>query len=201
MLSFSFGGMVAQELAISHCDPIDRLVLCCTSSGGKGQLSDIIEKLANRQGHVEINLKVDVDTSAPEHQDSPVLGVVCAIAAYFFFAIMQVFANILSENHSVIEIAFYRNLIALIIFLVFIVSFWQRGRRILKINKNPRGIIIRSVLGILSLMLTFAAFAEMPMADVTALMFTSSLLIPALGVFFLAEKVVRARAIFSILRL
>ena len=61
---------------------------------------------------------------------------------------MQVFAKLLREHTSVIEIAFYRNLIALIIFLVFIMSFWQRGRRILKINKNPKGIIIRSVLGI-----------------------------------------------------
>lgn len=36
VLGVSFGGMVAQELAINHCDRIDRLVLCCTSTGGKG---------------------------------------------------------------------------------------------------------------------------------------------------------------------
>jgi 3-oxoadipate enol-lactonase len=35
----SFGGMVAQELAIRHPDRIARLVLCCTSSGGKGEPS------------------------------------------------------------------------------------------------------------------------------------------------------------------
>ena len=36
VLGVSFGGMVAQELAVEHCDRIDQLVLCCTSSGGTG---------------------------------------------------------------------------------------------------------------------------------------------------------------------
>lgn len=32
----SFGGMVAQHMAVSRPERIDRLVLCCTSSGGPG---------------------------------------------------------------------------------------------------------------------------------------------------------------------
>lgn len=36
VLGVSFGGMVAQELATTHSDRIDRLVLCCTSPGGEG---------------------------------------------------------------------------------------------------------------------------------------------------------------------
>jgi 3-oxoadipate enol-lactonase len=36
VMGVSFGGMVAQELAARHSDRIHRLVLCCTSSGGKG---------------------------------------------------------------------------------------------------------------------------------------------------------------------
>ena len=36
VLGISFGGMVAQELALRHADCIDRMVLCCTSSGGAG---------------------------------------------------------------------------------------------------------------------------------------------------------------------
>jgi len=102
---------------------------------------------------------------------------------------MQVYGKLLSETYSVIEIAFYRNLIALVIFLVYIAVFWKRGRRILKINQNPVGIIIRSIIGLLCLVLSFAAFALMPMAEATAFLFVSSLLVPALGVIFLAEKV------------
>jgi len=39
VVGVSFGGMVAQHLAIRHPDKVDRLVLACTSSGGKGGAS------------------------------------------------------------------------------------------------------------------------------------------------------------------
>jgi 3-oxoadipate enol-lactonase len=39
VIGVSFGGMVAQELAIARPDLVSRLVLCCTSSGGEGGAS------------------------------------------------------------------------------------------------------------------------------------------------------------------
>ena len=42
----SFGGMVAQELAIARPDLVARLVLCCTSSGGAGGASYPLHELA-----------------------------------------------------------------------------------------------------------------------------------------------------------
>jgi len=121
------------------------------------------------------------------HKDNPLLGMGCAVAAFFLFAVMNVFAKKLSVNHSVIEIAFYRNIIAIwpFLFLIFVMG----KREIMTIKTSPRTIVVRSVLGTISLALTFGAFAMMPMADATAFLFTSSLLIPALGFFFLGEKV------------
>ena len=36
LMAVSFGGMVAQELALCHPGRVGRVVLCCTSSGGAG---------------------------------------------------------------------------------------------------------------------------------------------------------------------
>ena len=109
------------------------------------------------------------------------------MGAFFMLAVMNVFAKLLSETHHVIEIAFYRNLIATIPFLIWIFIFGRLD--ILKINSKPTAIGARSVIGTVSLVTTFAAFAAMPMADTTAFLFTASLFIPILGIFFLKEKV------------
>lgn len=110
-----------------------------------------------------------------------------ALAAFFMFTVMNVFAKILSETHSVVEIAFYRNLIAAMPFLFIVFALGRR--EILVINTKPSLIALRAVLGAVSLMTTFAAFSLMPMAETTVLLFTSSLFIPVLGIFFLGEHV------------
>lgn len=45
VVGVSFGGMVAQELAIARPDLVRRLVLCCTSSGGAGAASYPLHEL------------------------------------------------------------------------------------------------------------------------------------------------------------
>lgn len=127
------------------------------------------------------------DNPAGPHKEHVVLGMTAAAGAYFMFTVMYVFAKLLSVNHSVIEIAFYRNLIACMPFLILIFGFGQRD--ILVIRSKPSLIGLRAVFGSISLMTTFTAFSLMPMADTTVLLFTASLFIPVLGVVFLKEKV------------
>lgn len=112
---------------------------------------------------------------------------VAALCAFLMFTIMNVFAKMLSVRHSVVEIAFYRNLIASMPFLAMVFIFGRRD--ILVIKSKPTVVGIRAVLGCLSLMTTFAAYSLMPMAETTVLLFTASLLIPILGIVFLKEKV------------
>jgi len=45
ILGYSFGGMVAQELAIRYPNRVDKLVLCATSSGGEGGRSYPLHEL------------------------------------------------------------------------------------------------------------------------------------------------------------
>ena len=125
--------------------------------------------------------------STPAHRDHVVRGMIAAMGAFFMFTVMNVFAKLLSVNHSVIEIAFYRNLIACIpfLFLVFVLG----KREILVIRSQPAAVGFRAVIGAISLTTTFAAFSIMPMAETTVLLFTASLFIPVLGVIFLRESV------------
>ena len=47
VIGLSFGGMVAQEVAIRHPARVQRLVLCCTSAGGAGGASYPLQDLAS----------------------------------------------------------------------------------------------------------------------------------------------------------
>ena len=122
-----------------------------------------------------------------ELKDNIPLGILAAIAAFLMFSIMITLAKLLVERHSVIEIAFYRNLIACIPFLVAV--FFFRRRDILRLRRKPKIVGLRAVFGVVSLSLTFYAYSLMPMADATALRFTSSLIVPMLGILMLGEHV------------
>ena len=124
---------------------------------------------------------------AHTHHEHVVRGMAAAMGGFFMFTVMNMFAKLLSANHSIIEIAFYRNLIASMPFLILVFVFGRR--EILVLRSKPALVGIRAVLGTISLITTFTAFSLMPMADTTALLFTSSLFIPVLGVIFLKESV------------
>ena len=127
------------------------------------------------------------EKSALPHKEHVVLGMSAAVGAFLMFTVMNMFAKMLSVNHSVIEIAFYRNLVACLPFLILIFGFGRR--EILIIRSKPSLVGIRAIIGTLSLVTTFYAYSLMPMADATALLFTASLFIPVLGVIFLKETV------------
>ena len=120
------------------------------------------------------------------HKDNIFKGIALAISAFFLFAIMSAAAKILSETHHVAEIAFYRNAIFFVPFLLYVL--WQKNPDILK-TKKPKAVAFRAIIGAFSLIITYGAFAYLPMADTTVLLFTSTLLTPVLVHFFLKEHI------------
>ncbi len=123
----------------------------------------------------------------PAPADRIGLGMATAAASVLMLSLMNVFAKLLSDTHHVVEIAFYRNVIALLPFLAMIVFFGRRD--ILVINSKPRALVARSMIGTVSLLATFGTFSLLPLADGQAFLFTASLFVPVLGYLFLSERV------------
>ena len=119
--------------------------------------------------------------------DSPLLGMTAAAGAFLMLSVMALFAKLLSDKHHVVDIAFWRNIVALVPFFIMIVVFGWRD--ILKINSRPGVLAARSLIGTLNILFVFGSFSLLPMANATALIFAASLFMPMLGFFFLGERV------------
>lgn len=128
-----------------------------------------------------------VKLSAEKSVDDIIKGMLAALGAFLMFTLMNVCAKVLSETHSVIEIAFWRNAVALLPFLFMIFALGKRD--LLKINAKPTLVYGRAILGAVTITVNFAAFSLMPMAETQALLFTAALFLPVLGVIFLRESV------------
>ena len=79
-----------------------------------------------------------------------------AIGAFCMLSTMSLFAKLLSETHHVVEIAFWRNLLAVIPFLIAIIFF--RQRQILKVHSKPLVVFTRSVVATGSIFASSALF-------------------------------------------
>lgn len=126
-------------------------------------------------------------TQQQDENEHLVRGMWAAAGAIFMFAVMNAIAKHLSASHSIIEIVFFRNLVACIPFLLAGFAFGHR--EIFRIQSKPRLVVTRAILGTVTLTTTFAAFSLMPMAETTVLLFAASLFIPVLGVLILRERV------------
>jgi pimeloyl-ACP methyl ester carboxylesterase len=72
VIGVSFGGMVAQELAVTFPERIERLALVCTSPGGAGGSSYPLHTLADRSAaeRAEIGLRILDQRFTPEWLDA-----------------------------------------------------------------------------------------------------------------------------------
>ena len=114
-------------------------------------------------------------------------ALLAACAAFFVLAVMQLCAKLLSDVYHPLEIAFWRNVIGFLLILGYLLIFERNCARLR--TSRPMAHLLRAAVGTTGIVFTFAAFAHMPMAETTTLLFTSSLLMPVFGVLFLGEHV------------
>jgi 3-oxoadipate enol-lactonase len=70
VMGVSFGGMVAQEMALRHSGRIERLVLACTSSGGAGGSSYPLHELQHLTPEARAPILMELnDTRTPERRE------------------------------------------------------------------------------------------------------------------------------------
>lgn len=122
----------------------------------------------------------------PPHQDKILHGVVYALAAFFLLTVMSACVKLLGDRHHAVELTFYRNVIAIIPFTLYLLVF--KKYHYFK-TRRPVMVAIRAIVGTTGMFVTFAAWEQLPLADATVIFFTATLLAPVLAVFLLKEQI------------
>ena len=125
-------------------------------------------------------------TSTPPRLNEPGKCILCSNGAMAIFATQEVMFKWLSADYSILQLVFMRTWFALIPIAFFLMR--AGGPRILLTRQYP-WLLLRGVIGFGAFYTFFSAIALMPLADVSAITFVSPLIVTALSVPILGEKV------------
>lgn len=114
------------------------------------------------------------------------VAILYILVAVFLFGIVNALAKLLAVRIEVFEILFFRNLFGLIPAVA--IALRQGLKEVLK-TERPGGHLWRAFLGQAHLFCLFTAFAMMPLADAISISFSSPLILVALSVPLLGERV------------
>jgi drug/metabolite transporter (DMT)-like permease len=122
----------------------------------------------------------------PPAEDRIPLGIVYTLVEVFAFAVMSALVKATAGDYHVMQIMFFRTFFAGLVIVPMLIR--AGGGAALKTNR-PWLHIRRSGLGTAVMILNFLALGMIPLADATAIGFTTPLFVTALSVPFLGEKV------------
>ena len=120
----------------------------------------------------------------------PVLGIVLKLASVGVFAGMTVCVKLLGRDIPAGQTLFFRGLISV---LVLALIAWSTSRLHLLKTRNWRSHALRSLSGTVSMFCLFIAVTMIPLADLTAITFTSPMFLTVLAMVFLGERIHRFR--------
>jgi drug/metabolite transporter (DMT)-like permease len=113
-------------------------------------------------------------------------GIVLIVISSALFALMNAIVKLLASGVGPIEIGFFRQFFSLLPIGIMIAH--HGGPPILR-TARPFGHLFRGLIGNLGMIVIFVSIAMLPLADATALSFSSPLFVTALSVPLLAERV------------
>lgn len=128
--------------------------------------------------------------TATSSRHRPVLGVVLKLASIVLFAGMAVCVKFLGLDVPIGQTIFVRGLISIVV--LTLIAKHAGALHLLK-TSNWRSHALRSVAGTVSMFCLFAALTMIPLADVTAITFTSPLFLTVLAMLLLGERIHRFR--------
>ena len=114
------------------------------------------------------------------------LGVATMLLSILLFSMMDAMVKWLGGNYPTQQIMFFRCLVAMIPIAAIIAA--RGGLKILKTRQLAMH-LLRSILGITSMACAFYAFSLMRLADAISILHTAPLIMTALSIFLLREKV------------
>jgi len=121
-------------------------------------------------------------------------AIILNISSIVLFSIMVIFIRKASESLHILEVVFFRNLLALIVMLPIIKSI---GLAAIKMN-NTRLFFMRGFVGAIGMIAGFTCLTLIPLAQATAISFSQPLFITIGATIFLGE-VIKARRIAAII--
>ena len=121
-------------------------------------------------------------------------AIVYTLISIFFFSFMGVFIRKSSENIHIFEVIFFRNLLAC---LIIIPLMYGSGRTSFKMYR-PGLFVWRAIFVSLGMFAGFSALTLIPLAQATAISFTTPIFVTILAIFIFGE-VIKFRRIAAIL--
>lgn len=125
-------------------------------------------------------------TPRTEADDRIPLGIVYTLVEVFAFAVMAAIVKAVSGDYHVMQIMFFRTFFAGLVIVPMLLR--EGGAKALH-TERPWLHIRRSGIGTTVMILNFVSLGLIPLADATAIGFTTPLFVTALSVPFLGEKV------------
>ncbi len=130
----------------------------------------------------------DLTSARLKPLSAPLQGALYMTAAAFCFSIMNIAIRIVSAELDPLEIAFFRNLFALLFMLPWLAHAGLAGLATRRLGTH----LWRAAMGMLAMVCWFYSIALLPLAEAVALNFTVPLFATAGAALFLGE-IVRAR--------